>query len=100
MAIKCVFAEHPQRADTCQKDACGFFRTQKGTLWPLCASCSERHRKLILAGLKAGGVTARKAAGATFDIPLDDPETLEAFQAQGSEILEDIIRSVGDGPQS
>ena len=96
MSIKCAFEGHAQRADTCQKEAKGFFRSKKGTLWPLCNSCAERHRKLVLEGLKAGGVTAQKAAKATFDIPLDDPETLEDFRRQDPEVLQSLIRMVDE----
>jgi hypothetical protein len=90
--ILCAFDGHIQRAKICQGEATSFFRTAKGTLWPLCTACAEQHKKVILA--IAHGVDPNKLIGATFDIPIDDPEAVKMFKDQDPEIIRRIIRRV------
>ncbi len=92
--IRCAFDGHVQRSNICQGEATSFFRTSKGTLWPLCKACSDRHRKLVLQVAQQGGIDAKNAAGATFDIPLDDPEASEAFLSQDPDKIEKVIEAV------
>lgn len=94
MSIRCAFDGHTQRASICQGEATSFFKTYKGTLWPLCPMCSDRHRDLVLKVAQRGDINAAIAAGATFDIPLDDPKALAAWKAQDPEKIQKVIRAV------
>ena len=94
--IPCAFDGHAQRASICRGEATSFFRTAKGMLWPLCQACSDQHKKLVLDLAKDGPVKVEHLIGATFDIPLDDPETLLAWRAQDPEKVQSVIRSVDE----
>jgi len=94
--IRCAFHAHAQRAVICKGEATSFFKTQKGTLWPLCGPCSERHRQIVLEVIKVGGVHVDAAAAAVFDIPLDDPETLATFRLQDPKALQRVIQAVDE----
>jgi len=94
MIIDCAFHGHAQRADICEGQATSFFRTAKGTLWPLCPPCAERHKQLILDLTRRQKIPVGSVAGAVFDIPLDDAEVLAAFQAQDPKRVEAVIGQV------
>jgi hypothetical protein len=95
--INCAFHGHVQRANTCEGAAQSFFRTAKGTLWPLCGACAQRHKELVLKVAQSGGIDAENAAGAVFDISLDDPDTLAGWEAQDPEMIQRVIRAVDQG---
>jgi len=94
MTIDCAFHGHVQRANTCEGQAASFFRTAKGTLWPLCPSCAERHKQLILDLAKKQKLPVGSLAGAVFDLPLDDDEILAAWKAQDPQRIEGVINQV------
>jgi len=94
MTIDCAFKGHVQRAATCEMEAKSFFKTAKGTLWPLCPSCAERHKKLILDLTRKQKLPVGSVAGAVFDLPLDDPDLLAAFKAQDPQRIESVIGQV------
>lgn len=94
--IHCAFHGHIQRASICQGEARNFFVTAKGTVWPLCEACAQRHKELVLRVAKNGGLDAENAAKAVFDIPLDDPEALSVWKAQDPEKIQRVIRMVDE----
>jgi len=79
--LVCAFFGHGPRADICQETATSFFRTAKGTLWPLCPACCERHKTVSIQMIEQGRLPATTVTRATFDIPID-AESLAAFRAQ------------------
>lgn len=94
--IDCAFRGHSCRADICQGTAVSFFRTAKGTLWPLCQACSDKHKDISVSLVKDGKLAVIPIAEATFDIPLDDPEALAAWKAQDPRRILDTIQAVDD----
>ncbi len=92
--IDCAFKGHGQRATICEEQATSFFRTAKGTLWPLCRPCAERHKQLSLDLAKSGRLAIGSVAGAIFDLPLDDAEVLATWEAQDPQRIEAIIGQV------
>lgn len=94
--IPCAFDGHAQRSAICQGEAKSFFRTAKGTLWPLCDACAAQHKKLVLDIAKSGSIKVEALAEAVFDISLEDPDALAAYQAQDPEETTDIIRTVDE----
>lgn len=80
--LACALFGHVHRADICQKAATSFFKTAKGTLWPLCPACCERHKTVGTQMFKKGRLPTTTLTQATFDIPIDDAESLAAFRAQ------------------
>lgn len=95
--IDCAFKSHTCRADVCQGEATSFFRTAKGTHWPLCPACSDRHKDISVSLAKDGKLAVGPIAGAIFDIPLDDPEALAAWRAQDPQRIQEVIRTVDAG---
>lgn len=89
--IDCAFDGHLYRADICQGKAESFFRTARGTVWPLCPACSAQHKKTMVTLVEHHAIDTNMACGATFDIPLDDRETLASFQRQDPRIIEAVI---------
>jgi hypothetical protein len=94
--IDCAFRGHSCRADICQGTATSFFRTAKGTLWPLCPACSDRHKDISVSMVKDRKLAVVPIAEATFDIPLDDPEALAAWRVQDPRRVSDMIQAVDD----
>lgn len=92
--IDCAFKGHVQRANICEEQATTFFRTAKGTLWPLCRPCAERHKQLSLNLAKSGKLAVGSVAGAIFDLPLEDPGVLATWEAQDPQRIEAIIGQV------
>ena len=82
--LACAFLGHWHRADICQRKATTFFCTAKGTLWPLCPACCERHKLVATQLIKSGRVQANIISAAVFDIPID-PDSLDAYQSQDPE---------------
>lgn len=89
--IRCVFEGHAHRRDICQGEAQSFFRTAKGTLWPLCQPCAERHKEMILQIATDGTLNVETAV---FDIPIDDPDAVQAWKEQGPEKIQKVIQAV------
>lgn len=77
----CAFFGHGHRAGICQEAATSFFRTAKGTLWPLCPACCDRHKTVSVQMLRQGRLPTATVTRATFDIPID-AESLATFRAQ------------------
>jgi len=100
MTVYCAFKGHIQRANICQGEAKSFFRTAKGVLWPLCQACADKHKQLVLGATKEGNIRLENLAGAVFDIPLDDTESLTAYQAQDPDKIRRIIQTVDDAVES
>jgi len=96
MTIYCAFNGHIQRASICQGEAKSFFRTAKGTLWPLCEACADKHKQLVLNVAKDGTIRPENLAEAVFDIPLDDADALASYQAQDPDKLRRIIQAIDD----
>lgn len=94
--IDCVFRGHACRANICQGTATSFFRTAKGTLWPLCPACSDRHKEISVSLVKDRKLAVAPIAEATFDIPLDDPDALATWRAQDPRRILDTIQAVDD----
>ena len=92
--IDCAFKTHRCRANICLGVASSFFRTAKGTIWPLCSACLDRHKSISVNLLRDGQLAIAPFVEATFDIPLDDPETLAAWRVQDPERILDVIRKV------
>lgn len=90
--IRCAFDCHVQRVGICEGSAMSFFRTSKGTLWPLCRACACRHKELVLR--VARDVDIGSVAGATFNIALDDPEALSTWRVQDPGRIQRIIQAV------
>lgn len=89
--IPCVFDGNIHRVDICQGAAVVFFKTAKGTIWPLCRGCSDRHKETAVQLVADQRIEVLTAVGATFDIPLNDPETLQAFRAQDPKRIQRVI---------
>jgi len=94
MTIECVFSGHSLREGLCDGKATSFFRSAKGTVWALCTSCADQHKRVSIGLAKQGRLAIKPLAGATFDIPLDDPETLAIWESQGPETVQGIIQAV------
>lgn len=92
--LPCAFDGHAHRADICQGVAVVFFRTAKGTIWPLCRACSNRHREVCFKMARDGVIPETDYTEARFDLDLDDSETLAAFKAQGPERIAQILGKV------
>lgn len=82
--LACAFYGHGKRADICQKEATSFFRTAKGTMWPMCPACSDRHKMVGTKIIGRGLISTDMMTEATFDIPIND-ESIAAFRAQDPE---------------
>lgn len=80
--IRCAFEGHIHRADICQGEAVTFFQTAQGTIWPLCGPCSDRFKNTVGSCLTSGDIGPNHVTSARFDIPLDDPHILLAYQDQ------------------
>lgn len=89
--ILCIFHDSPRRPH-CGKEAESFFKTSRGTLWPLCRHCAALHKKLALSIAKKGGVPLNVLAGATFDIPLDNEKAQIEYARQDPETLKEVLR--------
>ncbi len=87
----CAFDGNIHRIDICQGTAVVFFKTAKGTIWPLCRACSDRHKELMVQLVADQRIDVPTAVGATFDIPLDDAETQEAFKLQDPQRVRRVI---------
>jgi len=92
MTIDCAFKGHTQRASSCEKQATSFFQSAKGTLWPLCPSCADQHKKLIM--VLAKKLPSAALAGATFDLPLDDADLQVTYASQDPSRIDGVIRRV------
>lgn len=91
--IPCAFCGNVHRIDICERDAVMFFRTARGTIWPFCRPCAERHKDTAVQLVADSRVEVMAAVGATFDIPLDDPEALEAFKNQDPHRILRVLQS-------
>ena len=92
--LPCSFDGHAHRAEICQGTAAVFFKTAKGTIWPLCAACSKKHQEVAQALAQNGGIQASDLSGARFDIPLTDPQTIQEHADQDSDRVSGIIGKV------
>lgn len=92
--LPCSFDGHAHRAEICQGTSTVFFKTAKGTIWPLCPACSKKHQEVAAALVKSGSVPESDSSGAQFDIPLSDPQTLQEYAAQDPERVAAIIGRV------
>lgn len=79
--LACAFMGHWHRADICERRATSFFCTARGTFWPLCPACNERHKQVAGALAKSGRVAPTIIAKAVFDIPIDE-DSLHAYSVQ------------------
>ena len=89
--IPCAFDGNIHWIDTCDGDAVVFFRTAKGTIWPLCKPCAERFKTTAVQLVADQRVDVGNAVGASFDIPLSDAETREAFRAQDPQRIQRVL---------
>lgn len=89
--IPCAFDGNIHRVDICEHKAAFFFKTAKGTIWPLCRACSDRHKETAVQLVADQRIEVLTAVGATFDIPLNDTETLAAFRAQDPQRIQRVI---------
>lgn len=80
--IPCAFCGNVHRVDICEREAVVFFRTAKGTIWPFCGPCAERHKETAVQLVADSRLGVMDAVEARFDIPIDDPDTVAAFKAQ------------------
>lgn len=96
MCIDCVFSGHVCRRGLCEGAAQSFFRSAKGTVWPLCSACAEQHKRVSVRLAKKGKLAVMPLAGAMFDIPLDDLETLATWRDQDPETVSSIVQAVDD----
>lgn len=92
--LPCAFDGHAHRADICEGVAVVFFTTAKGTIWPLCQACSNRHKKVCAEMAQTGRIPQTDYTQARFDIPLEDPETLQAFASQDPRRISKILGKV------
>lgn len=91
--IPCAFKGNINRIDTCQGNAAVFFRSAKGTIWPLCLGCAERHKETAVQLVADNTVEVQAAVGATFDIPLTDPDAQAAYKVQDPARIARIIEA-------
>lgn len=91
VTIPCVFAGNIHRIDTCQGAAAVFFKTSKGTIWPFCRGCSDRHKDTAVQLVADQRIEVLTAVGSTFDIPLDDPDTLAEFRTQDPQRIQRFL---------
>jgi len=89
--IRCSFEGHACRKAICQGEAASFFRTAKGTVWPLCEACGQRHKTVGMAMVQTGRVEASMVVEAKFDIPLEDEGTRKAFEDQDPGRISHVI---------
>ena len=94
--IPCAFDGNLYRVDICQGIAVAFFKTAKGTVWPLCTACSDRHKEMMAQLVAKQHIDINTAVGAVFDIPLTDAATLQAFQEQDPQRVQRIIAMADD----
>lgn len=87
--IRCAFDGHVHRADICDGDAVTFLRTPKGTLWPLCAPCNERHKKLLL-NMVGTQLDYAHVIATSFDIPILDV-LVEEFRGQDPDDIRKVL---------
>lgn len=93
MSIDCIFKKHSCR-EACEGDATTFFQSARGTVWPLCDACAEQHKTVSVRLAKQGRLAALPVAGATYDIPLDNPEILRIWNAQDPKKVLGIVAAV------
>ena len=94
--IPCAFNGHVCRRSVCKGKATSFFRTAKGTLWPLCDACNDRH-KIVGAGMvKRGHPVTAKVIKASFDIPIDNEAVRTEFEAQDPEVITSVVRAADE----
>lgn len=89
--IPCAFDGNIHRIDICQGVAVVFFKTAKGTVWPLCQACSDRHKEMMVQLVEDRRIEVPTAVGAMFDIPLTDEETLETWKQQDPQRVQRVI---------
>lgn len=89
--LSCAFNGSIHRIDVCEGVAVCFFKTAKGTIWPLCQGCSKKHKETAVNLVKTQRIEVLTAVAATFDIPLSDTETREAFRAQDPTRLQRVL---------
>ena len=89
--LRCAFDGNIHRVDVCQGTAIVFFKTAKGTIWPLCQGCSDRFKESAVQLVADQRIEVLTAVGATFDIPLTDAETLEAYENQDPRRIPRVI---------
>jgi hypothetical protein len=87
--LRCAFDGHVHRKDICQGEATSFLRTPRGTLWPFCVPCADRHKTLVteMIGTK---IDHRHVVATTFDIPITD-ELVEQFRTQDPDDIRRVL---------
>jgi len=91
VTIPCAFEGCIHRVDICEGTATSFFKTAKGTIWPLCRACTDQHKKMAAKLVANDQIEVLTAVGASFDIPLDDADTLAAFRAQDPQRIQRVL---------
>lgn len=92
--IRCAFEGHKCRAAICQGRATSFFRTAKGTIWPLCTACSDRHKTVSTSLAQNGRLEVDMVVRAQFDIPINNEVTRQAYASQDPERIRHVIEIV------